>query len=1004
MRLFEPCSKRSPFRMWLVFGAFVCSVLLLFSHLCVADQDAPIPLRVLMLFDEGPDLIALDMIEEGFETTLLAKVTRPIEFYHEYLDTSRFGGVEHHKLFADYLRVKYEDMDFDLIVPIVGVRPDWASDIPRELFPGVPIIFSSWLPSGAQSIPLVSEMTGVAFGIDVVKGLETALAVRPRTRRVIVVAGPEEMFSELTARIAVAADSHPGISVEYWTDRTAQQILESAALLPRDSLIFYLEVFRDPAGASFIPWEFGQSLARDASVPVFGIYESYLGTGIVGGSVVAFTSLGSKTAEQAVRVLNGERTSEIPVINTSSAVPLFDWNAMQRWDIGTADLPDGSKVLFRPPSLWETHRTLIFTGLIWLVLLSIVLIILIVQRLRRHQAELKLQQKEESLSLALDVSGADIWSLDRETGRLLMTARMHAMCGFAPDEKIDLQRFLEVVHPEDRELLLSVINQTYSSQESNRAEYRLVLPDGSERWILSQGQKHFKGPDHAVQLMGVSLDITESKVKEQEILQQKTFSEALINGLPGIFYLYDRNWQLVRWNRDHETLTGFSSDEMEKRQVLDWFSPPDKGQVARTVQEVFEEGESTVEAPLLLKDGTQVPYVFKGVRLEIEGEPYFLGMGIDISQRVEKELALQRSEQQIRIITNSLPALIAYVDSGERYIWVNRTYEEWWQLQHHEVTGKLIREVLGDDGYARVRQHVKTVLSGKAITFESVIPHPELGLREMVTNYVPDVSKGVVRGFFALIIDYTEVRHAQKQAQQDREALLHMTRVSTMSELGNSLAHELNQPLTAILASAQAGQRFIKNEEPDLKEIEEIFDDIVADDKRAGDIIHRLRAFLRKDSPEPESLDINDIVTGVLDIMNSEMLIRGISIRTELATDLPEVQGDQVQLEQVFINLIINAEHAMHSVQENQRSLLIKTSKGASGDIVVYVQDTGPGIDEDMLERIFDPFHTTKVGGIGMGLSISRSLVEANHGKIWAENVFEGGARFYVTLPIGDQV
>jgi len=667
-----------------------------------------------------------------------------------------------------------------------------------------------------------------------------------------------------------------------------------------------------------------------------------------------------------------------------------------------ADLPAGSKVLFRPPSLWETHRTLIFTGSIWLVLLSVVLFVLVVQRLRRRQVELALQQNKESLNLALDVSGADIWSLDRGTERLLMTARMQAMCGFAPDEKIDLQRFLKVVHPEDREHLLNVVNQTFSSQDSGHAEYRIVLPDGSERWIISQGQKHFKGSDHAAQLMGVSLDITESKVKEQEIRQHNIFSDTLINGLPGIFYLYDRNWQLIRWNRNHETLTGFSPDEMERRQVLDWFSPPYKDRIERTVREVFEEGESTVEAPLLLKDGTEVPYVFKGVRLKIEGEPYFLGMGVDISQRVANELALRRSEQQIRIIANSLPALIGYVDSDERYIWVNRTYEEWWQHQHHEVAGKHIREVLGDDGYAKVREHVKTVLSGKAINFETVITHPELGSREMVTNYVPDVSKGVVRGFFALIIDYTDIRHAHKQAQQDREALLHITRVSTMSELTNSLAHELNQPLTAILASAQAGQRFIQNEEPDLKEIEEIFSDIVADDKRAGDIIHRLRAFLRKDPPECKSLDINDTVTGVLDILNSEMLIRGISIRTDLATDLPEVQGDQIQLEQVFINLIINAEQAMHRVQENPRSLLIKTAKNANGGIIVYVQDTGPGIDEDMLEWIFDPFHTTKAGGIGMGLSISRSLVEANHGKIWAENALEGGARFYVTLPTGD--
>lgn len=334
----------------------------------------------------------------------------------------------------------------------------------------------------------------------------------------------------------------------------------------------------------------------------------------------------------------------------------------------------------------------------------------------------------------------------------------------------------------------------------------------------------------------------------------------------------------------------------------------------------------------------------------------------------------------------------------QHYLWVNKTYEDWWDCQYSEIQGKHIREVVGADRYAAVSHYVETVLSGKSVTFESVMSHPTLGSRDLLVNYVPDVVEDDTRGFFALIHDVTDIRIAKKQAKNDRAALEHLSRVSTMSELATSLAHELNQPLTAILSNAQAGLRFLRSEEPDLTEIEEIFTDIVADDKRAGTIIQQMRAFLKKDGAQRELLDINSIIGAVLNILHSEVITQGILIRTDLAENLPRVQGDRVQLEQVFINLIVNAEQAMNSVQANPCILTIKTAKDAEGCIVVYMQDTGPGIDKDLLEQIFDPFHTTKPGGMGMGLTISRSIIEANGGRIWAENMPEGGTRFCVAL------
>ncbi len=974
------------------------------SAWCVAVEEPKGPLRVLMIFDEGPDLRALDLIEEGFESTFQGGTTRRVELYHEYLDASRFRDSEHHSLFADYLRVKYGEMELALVVPIIGARTEWASRIPRELFPSVPIVFGACMSSGAGSMPLISDMTGVMFLTDVLKGVETALVLRPRTRRVVVVAGPEGMYPDLIGRIVAAEGRYPDVVFEYWTDRSASQILESAAALPQDTTVFYIELFRDAEGASFVPWEFGRELAASASVPVFGIFESYLDTGIVGGAVVSFSSLGSEAAKKALRIINGESSSDIPVQNSPSAVQMFDWRALRRWGIPMSNLPENSIVRFCPPPLWETYRTMVVTGVTWIIVLMVSLLALITQLARRRRVEVKLRENEASLSLAVELGGVGLWSLNLVTGRFWLTPIARAMVGLLNDDEMDIERFIAAVHPEDRDLIRQTIEEMTQRRQSVRIEYRIVLLDGSVRWIVSRGRAYSDpiASDGQSFLMGVSVDVTEQKARAAALAQQQAFTESLINGLPGIFYLYDDKWQLIRWNENHQTVTGFSREEMLNRHVLEWFSSSYKEKVANTVRKVFEEGSGALEASLLLKDGSEVPYVFNGVCIEEAGESYFLGMGIDISGRVEKEQALRQSESQLQLITEAMPTMIAHVDSDQRYLFVNQRYSDFVGMSREEIVGKRIQEVMGDDDYDVVREHVETVLSGRCDTYESIIHSSDSTRQIMQAVYVPDLEGNTVRGFFASIHDVTELTDVKADNVRARNELAHVSRVMTMGELATSLAHELNQPLTAILSNSQSGLKLSQQENPDIKEIEDICRDNVADSRRAADVIQRLRTFLQRDSQPGESLDLNAVIGGVLDILHSEVVIQGLTIETDLSADLPRVQADRVQLEQVFINLIVNAEQAMNANQMGTQRLVIKTFKDDDGAVVTYVQDDGPGIPKETLEGIFDPFVSTKADGMGMGLAISRSIIERNAGKLWAENVPGSGARFYMLLPAED--
>ncbi|HEY7091320.1 MAG TPA: ATP-binding protein [Tepidisphaeraceae bacterium] len=235
---------------------------------------------------------------------------------------------------------------------------------------------------------------------------------------------------------------------------------------------------------------------------------------------------------------------------------------------------------------------------------------------------------------------------------------------------------------------------------------------------------------------------------------------------------------------------------------------------------------------------------------------------------------------------------------------------------------------------------------------------------------------------------------------ETREAeLTHLARVALLGELSASLAHELNQPLTAILSNAQAAQEFLANGAPDLDEVRGILKDIVDEDRRAGEIIRRLRLLFRKGQVQFEAIDLNELVLEVLKLMNSNLVNHGVAVHTELKSSLPRVSGDRVQLQQVLINLIVNASDAMAGEEIPDRQLSVSTRYDGTNGVDLCVADTGCGIRTDPLDQIFEPFHTTKPNGMGLGLAVCRTIISAHAGKLWATNNPDRGACLHVAIP-----
>jgi NO-binding membrane sensor protein with MHYT domain len=255
----------------------------------------------------------------------------------------------------------------------------------------------------------------------------------------------------------------------------------------------------------------------------------------------------------------------------------------------------------------------------------------------------------------------------------------------------------------------------------------------------------------------------------------------------------------------------------------------------------------------------------------------------------------------------------------------------------------------------------------------------------------------------ALFASVSKRKRAEEALRQTRADLAHIHRVTAMGELAASISHEVMQPLGAGITNAEAALRWLGAQPPDLDEVRQALGRAVKDGTRAAEIIGRIRTLIKKEPLRKDALEVNEAIVEVIALTRGEVMKNNVSVQTQLAEGLPLIQGDRVQLQQVILNLIINAVEAMSGVSEGSRGLLIGTGKDASGGVLVAVQDSGPGLNPESFERLFDSFYTTKPGGTGMGLSICRSIVEAHGGRIWATPNAGPGITVQFTLPINDQ-
>jgi PAS domain S-box-containing protein len=400
------------------------------------------------------------------------------------------------------------------------------------------------------------------------------------------------------------------------------------------------------------------------------------------------------------------------------------------------------------------------------------------------------------------------------------------------------------------------------------------------------------------------------------------------------------------------------------------------------------------------------------------------------NDRRKAEEALRASEERWSMLAENTSAGIGLIASNGRFIAANLALQKMFGYTESELRERTISDISYEDDRAGTAARIADADEGKRRVYRLEKRYLRKDGRVLwadVSSVFVPASESASGFFSVVIVDITKRKRAEEELHQKeislREALnelAHVSRVTTMGELAASIAHEVNQPLAGMLTNANASLRWLAKDLPNLGEAREAIRRIVRDGSRAGDVISRMRALFKKAPAAKGPVNMNELIQEVLILTRTELQKNRVSLRTQFANDLPIVIGDKIQLQQVILNLVLNGIEAMSGVGEGQRELSVtsrkvsenaseagkETIKGnaiadsGSGSVLIAVQDSGPGLDATEVQRVFMPFYTTKSQGMGMGLAISRSIVEAHQGRLWVTPNAAPGAVFQFTLPI----
>ena len=620
----------------------------------------------------------------------------------------------------------------------------------------------------------------------------------------------------------------------------------------------------------------------------------------------------------------------------------------------------------------------------------------------RESAE-ALRRSEAYLAEAQRLSHTGTWVSDGTLTTVYNSEENYRIWGFDPLQGVPSRDAMwQRIHPDDRDRVWEGVQEAVRQKRDYAGEFRIVLPDGTIKYLDVTAHHRFSARGEVVEIFRTNVDVTESKRAERALRESEAKFRDYAETASDWFWETGPDYRFTLL-----TENAFGSDSADRIGTACW----DRALDLETEPEKWRVVRATVDSHKPFRDFIYCTTGGDGSPMYVRasGKPVFdangefhgyRGTGTDVTAITRAQEALRESERSARSAIDGIAGLVSVLAPNGELETANRQLLEYFGRSLEWMKNWGTNDAVHPEDLPRTAELFK-----RAMAAGTPFQH-ELRMRRFDGEYRWFDNRGVpirddsgrIARWYILLTDIEDRTRALAQLEQMRSDFAHMNRVSMMGELAGSLSHEITQPIASARNNARAAQNFLDMQPPDLSEVREALGCVVGDTDRAGDIIDRIREHMKKAPPRKEHFDLNEAINEVIVLGRSAIIKNGVWVQTRLSEGLVPIHGDRVQLQQVVLNLILNAVEAMGSVEAKPRDLLISTEQDRTG-VLVAVRDSGPGIDPSHLERVFDAFYTTKSGGMGMGLSICRSIIEAHGGRLWAEANEPRGTIFQFTLP-----
>jgi len=667
-------------------------------------------------------------------------------------------------------------------------------------------------------------------------------------------------------------------------------------------------------------------------------------------------------------------------------------------------IPGEATVQYRIRSAWERHRELILATAAVIGLQSILIVGLIVQRSRRKRAERSLRDSEERMSLAAEAANLGMWVWDVGRDEVWTTDKGRALFGIEPDTRLDYATLISRVHPEDRVARDSAIRRAIETRGEYAMDYRVLLPDGTLRWIGARGHCMNVGDNKGIRLLGISMDVTAQKQAQDALRESEARFRTMANTAPAMIWMSGPDKLCTFFNKGWLDFTGRPLEQELGNGWAEGVHREDFDRCFEVYVNSFDARQPfTMEYRLRRSDG-EYRWVLDIGTPRFGSDGMFLGyIGscIDITER-------KQAQERFRLVVEASPNGIVLVNAQGHIVLANACAEKLFGYGRDELIGQDVELLVperfrGEHPAHRADFHAAPAARAMGAGRELFARRKD-GTELPVEIGISPIQSPEGTLVLSVIVDITERKQAEAEARQHREELAHVSRVAIMGEMAGSLAHELNQPLGAIVTNAGAALRLLARDSLSGEKLREVLQDIVADGRRASEVIHTIKGMGRKEEGARQLLHVNDVIAEVVRLTRSDALVHDCTVLPWLHPALPKVEANLVQLQEVFLNLILNAFEASKGVPRVQRRVIIRTERDGDGAVRACVRDFGTGLPADKPERVFDRFFSTKREGMGIGLFIARSIVVAHGGTLWAENAEGGGAQFWLRLPASTEI